>query len=328
MRIPAYYFDGISSRRHWVELSVQAGIATISGDAYREAPLSDLRVSERARHTPRKVTFPDGAYLEVLDNTAFAALLAETGHREPLVVTMQQSWRLTLIALVAIVAVMVLGYLYGLPAAAKTFAYALPEKAERAIGGEALGFLDKHMLAPSVLPAKRQQAIAARFGTLAASRPGAPRYELVFRKSRIGPNAFALPSGHIVLTDEIVNLVVDDEAIMGVLAHELGHLHERHLLRRLIESSAIGVAATALFGDVSSVIANIPTLMLDMKYSRDAEREADDYAGAMLQANGIPLSKLALVFEKLGERATDPAPYFSSHPVTSERIARIHAIDR
>ena len=327
MHIPALYFDGVSSRCHRVELSVQEGIATISGDAQRQALLSELRVSERARHALRKVTFPDGAYLEVLDNTAFAALLAQTGHCEPLVVKMQQSWRLTLIALVAVVAVLVLGYLYGLPAVSKIIVCALPEKAERAIGSEALDFLDKHVLAPSVLPMERQQAIAARFGAFAVP-PGTPHYELIFRKSRIGPNAFARPSGHIVLTDDIVKLVADDDAVMGILAHELGHLHERHLLRRLIESSTIGIAATALFGDVSSVIANIPTLMLDMKYSRDAEREADDYAVAMLRANGIAVSKLALVFEKLGEHAADPAPYFSSHPATSERIARIHALDR
>lgn len=327
MRIPALYFDGVSSRCHRVELSVQEGIAAISGDVHRQAPLSELRVSERARHAKRKVTFPDGAYLEVLDNTAFAALLAQTGHREPLVVKMQQSWRLTLIALAAVIAVLVLGYLYGLPAASKAIVGVLPEKAERSIGNEALGFLDKHMLAPSVLPMERQQAIAARFGALAAP-PGTPHYELIFRKSRVGPNAFALPSGHIILTDDIVKLAADDDAVMGILAHELGHLHERHLLRRLIESSAIGIVATALSGDVSSVIANIPTLMLDMKYSRDAEREADDYAMAMLRANGIAVSKLAQVFEKLGEQAVDPLPYFSSHPATSERIARIHAIDR
>lgn len=325
MGIPALYFDGVSSRCHRVELSVQENIAVISGDAQRQALLSELRVSERARPALRKVTFPDGAYLEVLDSTAFTALLAQTGHREPLVVKMQQSWRLTLIALSAVIAVLALGYLYGLPAMSKAIAYALPEKAERAIGGEALDFLDKHALAPSVLPMERQQAIATRFGALAAP-PGAPHYKLIFRKSRIGPNAFALPSGHIVLTDDIVKLVTDDDAVMGILAHELGHLHERHLLRRLIESSAVGIAATALFGDVSSVIANIPTLMLDMKYSRDAERDADDYAAAMLQANGIPVSKLALVFEKLGKQAADPAPYFSSHPLTSERIARLHAI--
>ncbi|HYD81040.1 MAG TPA: M48 family metallopeptidase [Paucimonas sp.] len=323
MGIPAYYFDGATSRRHRVELSVQAGVAAISGDVQRQAALSELRVSERGRNAPRKVTFPDGAYLEVLDNAALSALLAETGHRDSFVVRMQQSWRLTAAALALTIAVLALGYLHGLPALSRAIAFSLPAKAEQAIGGEVLEFLDKHLLAPTALDAARRTAIETRFRALVPPRADAPPYELVFRKSKIGPNAFALPSGQIVLTDEIVTLLGDDDAVMGVLAHELGHLHERHLLRRMIESTAIGIAATALLGDVSAVIANIPTLMLDLKYSRDAEREADDYAVAMLRANAIPETKLALVFEKLGGKSGEPPPYLSSHPLSSERIARI-----
>jgi predicted Zn-dependent protease len=61
----------------------------------------------------------------------------------------------------------------------------------------------------------------------------------------------------------------------------------------------MAATATVLFGDVSAVLANIPTVLLDLKYSRDIEREADDYAIAMFQANGLPRQKLAKVFEKL-----------------------------
>jgi predicted Zn-dependent protease len=199
----------------------------------------------------------------------------------------------------------------------------LPERVERAIGRETLSFLDRRILAPSTLPVEQRRAIIARFAALTPQMQGVPRHEIIFRKSRIGPNAFALPSGEIVLTDEIVRLVDSEEALMGILAHELGHLHERHILRRIIQGSAIGAIATALFGDVSAILANIPTVMLDMKYSRDAEREADDYAIAMLKANGIDLSSLTLVFEKLEKNAGDSAPYLSSHPPASERIERI-----
>lgn len=323
MAIPAFYFDGRTSRKHTVELTVEAGIAFIRGDAERQCPLTALRVSERVASAARKVTFPDGAYLEIADNAAFNALLAGTGHRDSIVVRMQQSWRATLQVTVLLLALLVLGYLYVLPAASGWVANALPETVERRIGQGTLDFLDQRFFSPSQLPQRQRDAIASRFRAMKPPRDGAPHYQIVFRKSRIGPNAFALPSGDIVLTDEIVKLIDDDNAVMGVLAHELGHLHQRHLMRRLIQSSAIGAASTVLFGDVSAVLANIPTVMLDLKYSRDIELEADDYAIAMFKANGISLKSLAHTFEKLGSEPGEFSSYLSTHPASAERIQRI-----
>jgi len=330
--IAAFYFDGKTSRRHAVSLQVSDGMAHIAsapeaGDIVeRSCPIAQLRVSERLTRAARKVTYPDGAYLEIQDNAAFSALLHSTRHQDSLVVRIQQNWRATLAATAALIVLLLLSYSYLLPAAAGLLARSLPASVEQAVGAGALDFLDDRMLAPTKLSATQRAAITARFRALTAAMDNVPPYEIVFRKSRIGPNALALPSGQIVLTDEIVKLLDDDDAVMGVLAHELGHLQRRHLMRRLIQSSAIGALATVLFGDVSAVVANIPTLLLDMKYSRDVEREADDYAIALFKANGMSRQKLAYVFEKLGEKEakgeTMP-PYLSSHPASAERVERI-----
>ncbi len=324
-QVPASYFDGKTSRVHHVTLSVEAGIATLSGEVDRTSPISALRVSERTRNGVRKVTFPDDAYLEIKDASEFDALLAETGYRDSAVVRMQQSWRNALLGLIATIAILILGYLYALPVAANLIAKALPQSVERSISKGTLEFLDKRIFAPSALPAARREAINKHFQMMVSPKEGTPSYEIVFRKSNIGPNAFALPSGQIIMTDEMVKLMNNDEQIMGVLAHELGHLHERHLMRRIVQSSAIGAVVTVLFGDVSSIIVTIPTMMLDMKYSRDAEREADDYAIAMMKANGIPLSQLAEGFEQMKAKEGDASlsPYLSSHPSTAERIEHI-----
>lgn len=323
MGIPAIYFDGKTSRRLAVELSVEDSIAIIAGEAQRQCPLDELHVSERMRNAGRKVTFPDGAYLEIDDSTAFDKLLDETGHQDSFVVRLQQSGRGALVACAITVTVLLTGYLYGLPVIAKLAAKLLPPAVERAIGHETLHFLDSRMLAPSGLPAEQRKAIIAHFASLAPPYPDSPRYEIVFRKSRAGPNAFALPSGQIVLTDDIVTLMGDGDGLMGILAHELGHLHEHHLTRQIIQTSAVGAVTAALFGDVSSLVAGIPTMMLYMKYSRDAEREADDYAVAMLKANGISPMTLASAFEKLEQKTGRPSPYLSSHPPADERIERI-----
>jgi len=322
--VAARYFDGHSSRLYHVSLQVADGEAVLTGDIARRCPLAQLHVSERSSHAVRKVSFPDGAYLEIADQAAFNSLLHSSGHRDGWVVRLQQSWRGALLALAATVLALVLSYQYLLPLAAKGIAYALPVSVERQLGQGVLDMLDRHVFAPSELPAARQQELRQRFARLAPPDGNALEHRIVFRKSKIGPNAFALPSGDIILTDEMVKLMPDDLAIMGVLAHELGHLQRRHLTRRIIQTSAVGAGAALLFGDVSTVVATLPPLLLDLKYSRDVEREADDYAIAMLRHNGIALEHLAQVFVALGKLDTD-TPYLSSHPASAERVARIRA---
>lgn len=324
MGIPAAYFDGKTSRLHAVTLTVANGIASIDGDAERRCPIAALRVLERSTAGQRKVTFPDGAYLEVQDAAAFNMLLTETGHRDSFVVRMQQSWRGALMACAATVMALILIYFYALPAASSIAARTIPDSVTRDIGREALTMLDERLLSPSRLPAQRRKQIVDRFNALTPAADNSPRHEILFRKSRIGPNALALPSGQIVLTDEIVMLADSDDALMGVLAHELGHLHERHLMRRLLQSTAIAAGAFAIFGDVSAIAANFPAVLLDLKYSRDAEIEADAYAVAMLRKNGIAASAMADLLETMeSQSGSEFPPYASSHPPTVERIERL-----
>ena len=230
--LAARYFDGQTSRLYHVTLAVDADQAVLAGDIERRCPLAQLHVSERTSHAVRKVSFPDGAYLEITDQAAFNSLLHTSGHRDSLVVRLQQSWRGALLAMVATVLALWLSYQYLLPVVAKGVAYAIPQSVERQLGQGVLDFLDKHVFEASKLAGARQQALRQQFAHLATPGNSTPEHRIVFRKSKIGPNAFALPSGDIVLTDEMVALMPDDEAIMGVLAHELGHLQQRHLTRR------------------------------------------------------------------------------------------------
>jgi predicted Zn-dependent protease len=329
--VEASYFDGRSSRLHRVTLQVVDGVAQVRGDAERDSPLAELRVSERSRHALRKVTFADGAYLEIRDLAGIEAMLQRTGHSDSWVVRIQQSWRGALAAAAGTVAVLGLGYAYALPAAADWLARAMPPSMERQLGQGVLAVLDRHMFQPSRFSDQRMEELERRFKLLAPPQGDAPPWRLAFRHSRYGPNAFALPSGDIVLTDEMVRLLKDDDAVMGVLAHELGHVHQHHITRRIIQGSVVTAGAALLFGDVSSLLATAPAALLDMKYSRDAERDADDYAIAMLKRNGIPLEHLALAFERfeqLEKEGGAPAAYLSSHPASAERAEHFRAAER
>jgi predicted Zn-dependent protease len=329
--IAARYFDGRSSRLQRVTLTVEDGRAVLRGEVERSEPLHALRVSERSRHAARKVTFADGAYLEVDDGAAFARLLLQTGHRDGLVVRLQQSWRAVLASVAATVAVLWLGYLYLLPALAAALATALPPQVEQQLGAGMLEVLDRRLLAPTTLTPQRQAELTQRFQRLRVVHGDAPAWRLLFRSSRIGANALALPSGDIVLTDQMVQLLSDDDAVLAVLAHELGHLHQHHGMRRLIQGSVVAAVSGLVFGDVSALLATAPALLLDMHYSRDAERDADNYAIVMLQHNGISLEHMVAAFEALKkqEEQQGGAPgYLSSHPATVERIERVRAAMR
>jgi Zn-dependent protease with chaperone function len=342
------YYDGRTARRHPVDLSVEDGVLLVSGAGIRRAePLHLVRISERLGRAPRLLSFGDGAYCEVREQEALDAVLGAHGHRHGLVERLQRSWRVAAVALAGCVAIALAAYRWGLPVVADFTAQRMPPGVARHLSDTTLAALDAGWLEPSKLPAARKAELARGFAALRAPDDDARSARIEFRSSpRIGANAFALPDGRVVLLDELVAVAGNDEQIEGVLAHELGHVHHRHGLRMLLQGSAVALAMTAWFGDVSSLLAGLPTVLLRAHYSRDFEAQADDYGARMLLANGIPPSRLADMLERLvaahegkpagGKPATQPgahgqaqggSDYLSSHPATDERISRLRAAD-
>ena len=149
-----------------------------------------------------------------------------------------------------------------------------------------------------------------------------------FRKAGM-PNAFALPDGTIIMTDELVRLSKRDEEIFAVLAHEIGHIEHRHAARMAIESSAVGLVATFVLGDASQVagiVGSLPAIYANAHFSRDHETEADLFALAYMRKVGLDPTAFADVLGRMTEHAGGDGPavfqYVSSHPPTEERIAR------
>lgn len=343
--IPVTYFDGRSSRAHPATLAVDAGQAVLrdaDGAELRRASLSSLRVSERVRRAPRLVTFADGAFCQVSDHAAFDRLLADTGHQEGWVAKAQNSWRMAGMAVAALVAVLVLGYYVLLPWSAAHMARAVPAALEAQLGRATLASLDNGLVEPTRVPPAEQARIRTGFASL--KRPDDPGhdYQIVFRRGgRLGANALALPGGTIVVTDELVSIAGTGAGMLGVLAHEAGHIAQRHGLQQVIQASAVGALAAYMFGDFSSVLAGVPAAMLTLRYSREHEREADAYAIEIMQRNRLPPSALAdvlVALENQGRNADkkDSAPraheeepplddFLSTHPHTRERIEALRA---
>jgi len=329
----ARFFDGQSSRPHDVVATVDADRLQLHGPAIdRTFALASTRVSQRLDHAPRLLTFTDGSYCEVVDQGVLDEVLAATGFSGSLVGRLQGSWRYALGASLAAVAVIAIGYLCVLPWAARIAAGQVPADIEEKIGRDSVEWIDKHLFEPSHLPETDQARITQAFARIVPQ--DRRKYRIEFRRSHIGPNALAFPGGIIVLTDELVALAPNDDAVLGVLAHELGHIEHRHFLRRLITSTVTGAVATLLAGDASGIAAAIPATLADLSYSRDMEREADEYAIERLHAAGLPLAPLADLLEKLeavqaerakggGGRGVSMDGYLSTHPATEERIRKL-----
>ena len=87
----------------------------------------------------------------------------------------------------------------------------------------------------------------------------------------------------MIVTDDLAALGSDEE-VVAVVAHELGHLHELHSLRQLIQASVVGGATAYWLGDMSGLAAGLSAMVLETKYSRDFEWQADEYAARLLRA--------------------------------------------
>lgn len=137
-------------------------------------------------------------------------------------------------------------------------------------------------------------------------------------------NAVALPGGHVLLFDGLVRKAASPDEVAGVLAHELGHVANRHVLASLIRQLGLSVVLGGLGGDVGGWVNTI----LSASYSRDAESNADGYAIDLLRDAKIsPLAtagffqRLAVV-ERGSPRAAAVLGYMSIHPMSDTRRKR------
>jgi Zn-dependent protease with chaperone function len=251
--------------------------------------------------------------------------LPQESRTEGPVAWLEQRWSVALIGTLLTIALLVSGYVYGLPRMAQYAAARIPIKAERHLGEQALRELDRSSwLKPTTLSADEQDRLRAGFSMLVDGLPFERAYSLQFRAgARIGANALALPGGIIVITDELVKVTDSPEEVMAVLAHEIGHVELRHTLRQVLQGSLVATVLTMLAGD--SGTSGLPVALARAEYSRDFETQADDYAFALLKRHHISPSHFADVLERLeGQKARGygGSTFLDSHPPTPERIHR------
>ncbi|WP_135228194.1 M48 family metallopeptidase [Deinococcus fonticola] len=361
LKIEGIYFDGHSSRNRAALLQVvgEQVLLQVQPDGPLSAleerwQVSDLRIEPPLGRIRRIVKLPGGGRFETPDDAAISRLEAGTTRNRGLgrVRHIESRWSLTLAALAAL-GVFTWGFLtYGLPALARQAAAATPRSVLASFDREAIKLLDNgEFMGPSRLSAARQAQLQQQFRQVRDWAGGAYPYTLLLRDGKpqkaggrgfsIGANAFALPNGTVVMTDQLVALAGSDRELMGVLAHETGHVTHRHALSSVYQGLGLSLLGVALTGDLvsaTSFAAAVPTTLLSNGYSRRAETQSDEVAGAyMMQAYGTtsPLRRILARLEKDDLKATEDSiqdagraeDMLNTHPGTKQRIEHLRAIE-
>ena len=158
-------------------------------------------------------------------------------------------------------------------------------------------------------------------------------------------NAFALPGGFIAVHSALVLAAQSESELASVMAHEIGHVAQRHIARMVgqqHQDALIPLAATILAAIAARSSPDAAGALLiggqgmsaqrQLNFSRDAEREADRVGVQMLRDAGFDTTGMIAFFGRLqtaSRNYTDAVPAFlRSHPLTSERIADIQARTR
>lgn len=337
MSLSATYYDGRSARRHEVQLTRHGEWLTVRGDGIlREEPLSALTIPAALGSAPRLIQFADGARCEVADHAALAELLPTSRRGMTLVAGLEARWSYAIAALAGLLGLIAAGYVWGLPYAATIAAERMPASVLTLMDEQFMKTFDGRLLHPSKLSAERQAALTSRLRAMRWPPDAQSPSRILFRSSDIGPNAFALPGGTVLVLDDLVAIAGNDDEILGVLAHEIGHVSERHALRQMLQASVVGLVLTWYVGDISVVLATAPAALLETRYSREFERRADAFAARSLTLNDIPPSRLGDMLARLEQsysgkehrRESGWTDYLSSHPATHERIRALQGPPR
>ncbi|MBP1870767.1 Zn-dependent protease with chaperone function [Ensifer adhaerens] len=292
------------------------------------ADFVQLDISARVGTIARRVEFPDGSLFETTDNDAIDRLMIERGKSVHGVVHQLERFRPHLVLVVA--ATVFLGwavYRFAVPALVEVAVLVTPPVVPELMSASTMKALDGGILDQSQVTAERQERIRAGFTSIAAlSNRGEAGYTLNFRKGGlIGPNAFALPDGTLIVTDELVELAGDDtEMIVGVLAHEIGHVELEHSLRQIYRAAGVAGLVMMIGGDIGSGAEDILVQgagLLSLSYSRAAEAAADRHSvELMVKAKRDPTA-IARFFDLLEKELGDSSDtsILATHPGTPER---------
>ena len=358
--INGLYFGGQTSEKKKVKLHcTDTGKLSLEGITEQSYRVIDVDISPRVGDTIRYIDFPDGSQFETADNDAVDELLNRfrPDKLHNLIHRLEAAKKVVVASLV----VLVIGgwsiIQFGIPYLSRELSMMLPEETSHYLGQGMLETLDGEWFEESNLSQVRQDELSTLF-LEHSTNIGKPEIRLEYRNSPIiGANAFALPNNVVVLTDQLIDLASENEEIVAIMLHELGHIEHRHILRSTIQSFSMTFFIMGISGDVStasSIIASAPVIFIQAGYSQNMELEADNYSLEYMLEHQINPIHFVTIMQKLeashtlefrtcmgynddtqrclavamAQQDTSSADvrslgsYLSTHPPTDERLRR------
>ncbi len=331
VNISATLFRARSSRACSVSLSFSQNNCLIETENYTETiPIVDIRFRPGIGSSPHELSLPDGGLLSVPSKVELSPYWPRIAG-DSLLTRFERSPIAWLFALVFIPFSLYVLINHVIPTAAKAVTPYVPQVMKAHIDNQALFVLDNSFLEPSLLTDEQKRSVNAIWSsTIKTVEQGESEFQLLFRQAgNFGANAFALPGGTVVVTDELVTLLSENpDALKGVFFHEIGHVKHQHSLQLISESAGTTLLLTYLFGDLegaADLFVGSALTVIQNQFSQAFESEADSYAKYKLEQQGISATALAdalllIVGEQEASNSNKLSQYFSSHPSIKQRV--------
>ncbi|QXE89558.1 M48 family metalloprotease [Geomonas subterranea] len=167
------------------------------------------------------------------------------------------------------------------------------------------------------------------------SRRSTIPYRFVVLESPVR-NAFAAPGGIVFISRGLLDVLDNEAELAGVLAHEVGHVAEKHALKSIRRAQFLQGAATITAANMKgskgqqfeSMMSDLQSTLFDKGLDQGMEFEADQAALETTYRTGYDPSALVSVLRKLKKQeatAAQKGSWFSTHPPLDERIERLSA---
>ena len=292
------------------------------------ATLNDVIVTDRLGSIPREIILPDVGLLTVESCSAVNTWLAQSTTQYK-IAKLESNKPLIFASSLLVPAVLYIFFKFGIPSAAITFAEYVPQSMVEIASRHTLVALDKSVLSVSELSAETQEKYQDQWAQIRQKlNLASPDFNIQFRQSKtMGANAFALPNGTIVITDELVALLENNaDLLTAILLHEIGHVTHKHSMRLIAETMATSLAVDYFFGDLGALIeafAGLSNTVIQNQFSQKLEWEADNFALSHITALNLAPDSFARAMEKLAATMPEESKLqylIQSHPLMRERI--------